>query len=340
MNADVVRGLLVLGGALVVPLVLLRCARLCDGRARRILPFVLRRSAWLVWTAVFVFTVSFFLMRAVPGGPFDDGRGLLPQVRSNLEARFGLDRPLPEQYLRALGGLPGFDFGPCLTLRDFTVRDVIIQGLPASVCLGIAALVWTLALGIPIGVIAAVRRGTRLDTGLTALASLGMAVPNFVLAGFLMMPLVFATGWLPAAGLATPAALILPSFCLGAPFAAQVARLMRTGMLEVLGQDWIRMARAKGLPEGRVIFGHALRGALLPVVTFLGPALAGILTGSLVIEQVFAIPGIGTHFVQSALSRDYTLSLGMVMLYTVLVYVLNATADLLHGVLDPRVKPT
>lgn len=311
------------------------------GRAgRRVTAFVFRRTGWLLLTTLVVFTASFFLMHAVPGGPFDDDRNLLPQVRKNLEQRFGLDRPLVEQWLVALGGLPRFDFGPSMTLRDFTVREVIAQGFPPSLLLGLAALLWMIVLGVPTGIVAALNRGRRLDGAASAAASLGMAVPNFVLAGALMGPLVFWTGWLPAAGLGDASALLLPSFCLGAPFAAQVARLVRTGMLEVLGQDWIRTARAKGLPEHRVVLGHALRGALLPVVTFLGPALAGILTGSLVIEQVFAIPGVGTHFVQSALNRDYTLALGMVMLYTVLVYVLNAVADLLLAGLDPRVELT
>ena len=336
MTAGVV-ALLGLAGA---PVGMLLFARRLTRHGGRVAPFLLRRTGWLLVTTLVVFTVSFLLMRAVPGGPFDDGRKLMPQVRQNLEARFGLDRPVGEQWLAALGGLPTFDFGPSMTLRDFTVREVIGQGLPASALLGLAALAWMLLIGVPIGVTAALKHGHPLDAALSAAASLGMAIPNFVLAGALMWPLVIATGWLPAAGLDGPRALLLPSFCLGAPFAAQVARLVRTGMLEVLGQDWIRTARAKGLSETRVITQHALRGALLPVVTFLGPALAGILTGSLVIEQVFAIPGVGTHFVQSAINRDYTLALGMIMLYTLMVYVLNAIADLLLAALDPRIELT
>ncbi len=334
------RGILVLLLLTVGPVALLLAARRLQRTGGRVLPFLMRRTGWLMATSLVVFTVSFFLMRAVPGGPFDDGRSLMPQVRRNLEARFGLDKPMAEQWIIALGGMPTFDFGPSMTLRDFQVREVMAQGMPASALLGLAAFAWMLAIGVPVGVVAALRRGSRTDTVLSAAASLGMAVPNFVLAGALMTPLVFVLGWLPAAGLAEPRALILPSFCLAAPFAAQVARLVRTGMLEVMNQDWIRTARAKGLSELRVITGHALRGALLPVITFLGPALAGILTGSLVIEQVFAIPGVGTHFVQSALNRDYTLALGMVMLYTVAVYVLNAMADLLLASLDPRVELT
>ncbi len=335
-----IEGVVVLSILIGAPIAMLFFARRVARGGGRVAPFLLRRTGWLMVTALVVFTVSFLLMRAVPGGPFDDGRKLLPQVRHNLEARFGLDRPMFEQWLVALRGLPTFDFGPSMTLRDFTVQEVIGQGLPASVLLGLTAFAWMLLIGVPVGVVAALKRGHPLDSMLSAGASLGMAIPNFVLAGALMWPLVIATGWLPAAGLDGPRALLLPSFCLGAPFGAQVARLVRTGMLEVLGQDWIRTARAKGLSETRVVTQHALRGALLPVVTFLGPALAGILTGSLVIEQVFAIPGVGTHFVQSAINRDYTLALGMVMLYTVMVYVLNAVADLLLAALDPRVELT
>lgn len=327
---------------LLLPLVvgLFFAARtLRDRRRADLSAFCLDRLGWMVVTLFVVFTASFFLMRNVPGGPFDADRKLAPEVRAGLEAHFQLDRPLFEQYATALSGVVRLDLGPSMTLRDFTVMEIIGQGIGPSALLGLGALVWMLCLGIPTGVIAARRRGSATDTGLMLFATLGIAMPSFVLAGLLMMPLVFALGVLPAAGLSSLRHLILPSFCLGFPFAAQVARLVRTGMLEVLGQDWVRTARAKGLPEWRVVYGHALRGALLPVVTFLGPAMAGILTGSLVIEQVFAVPGLGTYFVESALNRDYTLSMGLVLLYTVLVYALNWLADLLHASLDPRVTP-
>ena len=314
-------------------------ARMTNKRGRRaVLPFLIRRIAWLILTTVVVFTISFFLMRATPGGPFEDDRQLLPAVKANLEARFGLDRPIHEQYLAALAGLPTIDFGPSLALRDWDVQDVITEGLWPSVLLGLGALLWALLLGMPAGLISALNRGTKVDAALTTLASLGMAVPNFVLAGLLLVPFAFAWKILPPAGLNSPEDLLLPTLSLGAPFAAQVARLYRTGMLEVLGSDWIRTAHAKGLPSHQVLRRHATRVAILPVVTFLGPAMAGILTGSLVIEQVFAIPGIGTHFVQSALNRDYTLALGLVTMFTVLICFLNTLTDLLCGMLDPRVE--
>jgi oligopeptide transport system permease protein len=218
------------------------------------------------------------------------------------------------------------------------VRQVILQGLPPSLLLGAAAMLWALLIGLPAGMGAAKARGTWIDSLLTTLSSLGMAIPNFVLAGLLLLLLVFHFRVFSPAGLLTPADLILPSFTLGVPFAAQVARLFRTGMLDVLGQDWIRTAHAKGLSPRRVLLTQALLPASIPVITFLGPALAGILTGSLVIEQVFAIPGLGTHFVQGALNRDYTLSLGMVVLFTALVSFLNLLSDALVAAIDPRVK--
>lgn len=303
-----------------------------------VLPFLLRRTGWLAATLLVVFTLSFFLMRAVPGGPFDAEKALEPAVRRNLEARYELDRPLGEQYLGTLGNVMRLDLGPSMKLKDYRVGEVIAQGLPASAALGMAALVWTLLLGLPAGVLAAVHRGRRADRLLTAAATVGLAVPNFVLAGLLMIPLVFTWHLLSPAGLATPADLLLPSFCLGAPFAAQVARLTRTGMIEALSQEWVTAALARGLPWGRVLGAYALRSALIPVVTFLAPAAAGILTGSLVIERIFAIPGLGTYFVQSALNRDYPLAMGMILLFTLALFVLNALSEVLHRMLDPRVE--
>jgi oligopeptide transport system permease protein len=235
------------------------------GGSRSLASFFLRRFAWLILTVLVVFSITFFLMRAVPGGPFDEERRLLPEVRRNLEARFGLDKPLFEQYLNALAGLPTLDFGPCLSQRDWSVRQVILQGLPPSLLLGAAAMLWALLIGLPAGMGAAKARGTWIDSLLTTLSSLGMAIPNFVLAGLLLLLLVFHFRVFSPAGLLTPADLILPSFTLGVPFAAQVARLFRTGMLDVLGQDWIRTAHAKGLSPRRVLLTQALLPASIPV---------------------------------------------------------------------------
>ncbi len=300
--------------------------------------FVFRRMVWMVITLWVVFTVSFFLMHAVPGGPFDRERQLDPQIEENLRRRYNLDLPLPQQYLRELGNTLRGDLGDSLRLADFRVNEIIAQGLPISASLGTVALAFALSLGLTAGILAAVRRQTAVDFVLMSIATVGIALPNFVIAGIMIILFVFLIPIFPAAGWGTLGHLVLPGFCLGAPFAAYIARLTRTGMLEVLSQDFIRTAYAKGLPAHTVILRHALRSALLPVVSFLGPAIAGILTGSLVVEEIFAIPGLGVHFVQAALQRDYTLAMGLVLLYTALLYTMNLLVDISYAYLDPRVK--
>jgi oligopeptide transport system permease protein len=285
-----------------------------------------------------VFTISFFLMWAVPGGPFDSERQLEPEIRANMERQYHLDEPLPMQYLRALDRTLHWDLGPSYKLRDFTVNEVIAQGFPISAALGSLALAGAVVVGLAAGIVSAVRRGTPLDFAMMTIATVGIALPNFVIAGIMLLVFVFLWPLFPAAGWGSLRQLILPAFCLGAPYAAYIARLVRAGMLDVLGQDYIRTAVAKGLPARTVIFRHALRGALLPLVSFLGPATAGILTGSLVVEQVFAIPGLGVHFVRAATQRDYTLAMGMVLLYSALLYTMNLLVDLAYALLDPRVK--
>ncbi len=320
--------------------------------------FLVRRLFWFVLTLWAVVTVSFFLMRAVRGGPFSDERELPAAVERNLQARYHLDWSLGRQYLqyigplnlderraallggdgtKPLGGVLVGELGPSFKYRDYAVEDIIAESLPISMALGAVALLWAGLLGVTTGVLAALRRGSRLDVALRVVATTGIALPNFVIAGLLILVLVFWLGLLPVAGWGGLRHLVLPGFALGAPFAAYVSRLTRTGMLEVLSQDWIRTAHAKGLPPRTVLLRHALKGGILPVVSYLGPAAAGILTGSLVIEKIFAIPGTGTHFVNSALNRDYTLSMGVTILYTVLVYGLNTLVDLAYTFLDPRI---
>lgn len=304
---------------------------------RRLL-FIAMRLAWMALTLWIVFTLSFFLMRSVPGGPFDSEQEMDPVIKQRIEAQYGLDRPLAEQYQDALWNTIRGDFGPSFKMRDYRVTEILLEGLPRSLALGSLALLIALALGITAGTVSAVRRGGFVDRALMLLATVGIALPNFVIASVLILIFVIQLPWLPAAGWGSYDKMILPAFCLGAPFAAYIARLTRTGMLEILTQDYIRTARAKGLSESRVIFGHALKGGLLPVASFLGPAVAGILTGSLVIEKIFAVPGIGTYFVQSALNRDYTLSMGCVLWYTALVYLMNLLVDVSYVLLDPRVE--
>ncbi len=300
--------------------------------------YLLKRLGWMAVTLWIVFTISFFLMRAVPGGPLDSERKLSPEIEANIRAHYQLDQPLAIQYLRHLGRTLRLDFGPSYKLKDFTVGEVIAQGFPVSASLGIFALVFAVTLGLSAGIVSAIRRQTWLDVTFMAIATLGIAVPNFVLASLSIVVFVFYLKWLPAAGWGTLEQIILPALCLGAPFAAYIARLTRTGMLEVLSQDYIRTAYAKGLGTRRVVLRHALRGALLPVVSYLGPATAGILTGSLVLEKIFALPGMGSHFIEAATQRDYTLAMGMVLVYTTLLYTMNLLVDLSYAVIDPRVK--
>ena len=300
--------------------------------------FMLRRFLWMLVTLWVVFTVSFFLMRSVPGGPFDRERILEPEIERNLLKRYNLDKPLWQQYLVELGNVTRGDLGYSFKISDYTVNEIIAQGLPISLALGVLALIFATTLGLVAGVMSAVFRGTWGDVLLMLVATMGIALPNFVIAGICIILFVFIIPIFPAAGWGDFDQLILPAFCLGAPYAAYVARITRTSMLDVLSQDHIRTARAKGVGPVRVVIVHALRGALLPVVSFLGPAVAGILTGSLVVEQIFAIPGLGSHFVQAALQRDYTLAMGLVLLYTVLLYAMNWLVDLSYEVLDPRVE--
>jgi len=303
-----------------------------------VLAFLIRRAISLVITLWAIFTLTFFLMRAVPGGPLDQERKLEPHLKANLEARYHLDEPVIQQYWRELSNFARGDFGLSYKMGDFTVNQIIAQSLPVSALLGLLALSFALVVGVTAGVLAASWRRSGVDIVLMGLATVGIALPNFVVASLAIMVFVFWFGLLPAAGWGSISDLILPSICLGLPYAAYIARLTRTGMLDVLSQDYIRTAYAKGLPAQLVVMRHALRGAMVPIVSFLGPATAGILTGSPVVEQIFAIPGMGRHIVESALQRDLTLSMGLVLVYTVILFVTNTIVDLSYGLLDPRVK--
>jgi ABC-type dipeptide/oligopeptide/nickel transport system permease component len=302
-------------------------------------PFLLKRLVWMIATLWIVYTISFFLMRIVPGGPFDEERNLPPEIERNIKERYNMNAPLSEQYLDHLMGivLRG-DFGPSLRREDYTVNEIIRQGFPVSVSLGIFAMTFALALGVSAGIISAIRRNSLLDVLVMGAATVGIAVPNFVLASLAIVLFVFAIPIFPAAGWGTLEQVVLPALCLGAPFAGYIARLTRTGMMEVLGLDYIRTAYAKGLSDRRVVMRHALRGAILPVVSYLGPATAGILTGSLVLERIFFLPGMGSHFLEAAFERDTPVALGMVMVYTVLLFGMNTLVDVSYGFIDPRVK--
>ncbi|MDP6443452.1 MAG: ABC transporter permease subunit [Pirellulaceae bacterium] len=300
--------------------------------------FLIRRLVWMAITLWVVFTLSWLLMRFVPGGPLDTERQLEPHVRANIEAKYRLDQPLWKQYTYHLGLTLSGDLGLSFRMGDFSVNEIIAQGFPVSASLGILALTFALTLGLTAGIISAIRRQTVIDVSLMSVATIGIALPNFVIAGIAIIPLCFMLRVLPPAGWGELSNVVLPAFCLGAPYAAYVARLVRTGMLDVLNQDYIRTAYAKGLSSREVIIKHALKGAMLPVASFLGPAIAGILTGSLIVEQIFAIPGLGVHFVKAAILRDYTMAMGMVLVYTTLLYTMNLIVDISYCFFDPRVK--
>ena len=304
------------------------------------LGYALRRIAGFVPTLLVIVTASFCVMRLAPGGPFDQEQPLPPAVRANLERLYGLDAPLPVQYARYLDALAHGDFGPSLRQRDFTVSELIAQGLPLSATLGVAALVLALLGGIPAGIVAALSRQRAADFGISALTALALALPSFVTGPLLALVFGLYLRWLPVAGWeeGAPRYLVLPALTLALPLAAHVARLTRSGLLEVLSTPYVRSARARGLGAARVLWRHALRPALTPVVSYLGPAVAFVVTGSLVIETVFGLPGTGRYLVQGAIDRDYPLVMGMIVVYGTLTLSLNLAADLLHGWLDPGVR--
>ncbi len=299
---------------------------------------ILRRLGSAIPTLLAVVILSFVLMRIAPGGPFDGERPLDPATRAALESAYGLDLPLGQQIGRYLWRIAQGDFGPSLVYRDFTVTELVAQGLPISLMLGGLALVAALAIGISGGLYAAVRAGRWQDEAVMLAATLLTALPSFVTGPVLVLVFALALGWLPVSGLGTPAHLVLPVIALALPPAGAIAKLTRAGLATALGQDHIRTARARGLPPGRILWRHALRPALVPVASYLGPAAAGLLTGAVVIETVFALPGLGRYFVQGALNRDYPLVLGVVTLYAGLIVLFNLAADLAYGWLDPRMR--
>jgi oligopeptide transport system permease protein len=304
------------------------------------LRYAIRRIAGVIPTLLVIITASFFIVRLAPGGPFDQEQTLSPQVRANLDKAYGLDRPIAIQYCRYLRALAHGDFGPSFKQRDFSVTELIAQGLPVSGALGIMAILLAIALGIPLGIAAAVWRQTSVDVGITSLVVLGIALPGFVTGPLLALIFGVYLQWLPVAGWEDGASryFILPAVTLSLPVIAYVARLTRLSLLDVFRANFILAARARGVGRWRILWGHALRPALLPVVSYIGPATAFVVTGSLVVETVFGLPGTGRYLVQGAINRDYTLVMGMVIVYGTLVLLLNLIADLVYGWLDPRVR--
>lgn len=305
--------------------------------------YIARRILVAIPTLLVIITLAFFMMRFAPGGPFDLERPMPEQTRQNLLASYGMDQPVPKQYLDYLVDLAQFDLGPSLKFRDKTVSQIIAEGFPVSATVGLLSMGLAVFVGTILGSIAALRQNTAVDYGVVGFATVGIVIPPFVVGPILALVIGIYLGWLPSGGLdprhgMTVERMILPVITLALPQIAIISRLMRASMIEVIRSNFIRTARAKGLSPFAVITRHALRAAILPLVSYLGPATAALLTGSIVIEQVFSLPGVGRQFVFAALQRDYTVVMGVVILYAGLIIALNLVADLLYAVLNPKVK--
>jgi oligopeptide transport system permease protein len=305
-----------------------------------VLRYFLTRLAGAIPTLFIIVTIALFLIRAAPGGPFDQEQTLPPEIMANLQRAYGLDQPVWRQYAHYLGALAHGDFGPSFKYKDFSVTELIGQGFPVTLELGTIAMSLALLLGIPIGTFAALHQNSAADHAAMSLAVVGIAIPSFVVLPFLGLLFGIYWHWLPVAGWEPGSLrhLVLPVAALSLPPLAVIARLVRASMLEVLNSHFIRTAVAKGLPRHTVILRHALRPALLPVASYLAPAVASIMTGSLVVESIAGLPGIGRYMVQGALNRDYTLVLGMVIIYSTVLILMGLIVDLLYAWLDPRVR--
>jgi oligopeptide transport system permease protein len=305
-----------------------------------VIRYFFTRLAGAIPTLLIIITATFFLMRAAPGGPFDQEQTLPPEIMANLQSAYGLDQPIWTQYGRYLKSLMHGDFGPSFKYKDFTVTELIGQGFPVTLQLGVIAMALALSVGIPLGTFAALHHNSAADHATMSLAVVGIAIPSFVVLPFLGLLFGVFLHWLPVAGWEPGSIrhLALPVIALALPPLAYIARLTRGSMLEVLGSHFIRTAFAKGLPLHTVILRHALRPALMPVASYLVPAVASIMTGSLVVESIAGLPGIGRYLVQGALNRDYTLVLGMVIIYSTLLIGMGLLVDLLYAWLDPRVR--
>ena len=302
------------------------------------LMYILKRVGMAVLTVWIVITVTFFVMHAVPGGPFMSEKAVSAAAQAALEAKYGLDKPLIVQYLTYLKDVvTRFDFGPSIKLRGREVLDIILDGMKTSAKLGLFAACLALVEGVIFGSVAALRRNKFIDKAIMVMTTAFISMPSFIMGSLMLIVLSVQLGWFPANG-ESAKGLILPVIALSLSPMANITRLTRSSMLDVLGQDYIRTARAKGVSPEKIIFGHALKNALIPVITYCGPMLAYIVTGSLVIEQVFAVPGIGRYFVSSITGRDYPLIMGTTIVLALLIVVMNLISDILYKVVDPRIN--
>ena len=304
------------------------------------LRYTLRRLLGAIPTLFLVIVLAFLLVHAAPGGPFDDERVLPAEIEANIAAAYHLDEPLPVQFLRYLGGLLRGDFGPSYSYRDYTVSELIGRSFPVSVELGVLAMLLATIAGVSAGIVAALRQNSALDRIVMGIAMTGISIPVFVIAPVLVLLLAVKLQWLPASwtGGGGASRMVLPVIALALPQIAYIARLTRASLIEVLSSDFIRTARAQGLGTAAIVRYHALKPAMLPVLSYMGPAVAAVLTGSVVVEEIFGIPGLGQLFVKGSLNRDYTLVLGVVIFYATLIVLLNLIVDLLYGAIDPRIR--
>ncbi len=304
------------------------------------LRYALLRLLGAIPTLFLVIVLAFLMMHAAPGGPFDSERVLPPEIEANIKAYYHLDEPLPAQLFRYLGNLAQGDLGPSYRYLDYDVNELIANAFPMSLKLGVSAIVLALLAGFAAGAFAALRQNSWADRLLMAFSMTGISIPIFVVAPVLVLVFAVYLNWLPAgwSGAENWRALVLPVITLALPQIAYIARLTRASLIEVLGSDYVRTARAQGLGASAIMRYHAFKPAMLPVVSYLAPAIAGVLAGSVVVEEVFGVPGLGQFFVRGALNRDYTLVLGIVIFYATLVVLLNLVADILYGLIDPRVR--
>jgi len=309
------------------------------------LRFIVARLISAIPTLLISIALAFFMMRVAPGGPFDGDRQLMPAIEANVKAAYHLDEPLWMQFLRYLGDLAQGNFGPSFKYQDLTVGALIAQGLPTSLFLAFSAVIVATSIGVAIGLTAAWKQNSNLDHGVMAASMVGIAIPNFVMAPLLTLFIGVYWGLLPVGGwqrndfgIVMPQYVVLPILALVLPKLAYISRLTRASTIEVLRSNFIRTARSKGLSERKVLIRHALKASLLPVISYLGPSTAGTIISSVVVETIFGIPGIGRYFVQGALNRDYTLVLGVVVLYAAIIVIFNLIVDLLYGLLDPKVR--
>lgn len=298
--------------------------------------YIFKRIILALVTIWIVITVTFFVMHAVPGGPFLSEKAISKTAQKALEEKYGLDKPLSEQYVTYLKGAVTFDFGPSIKQRGRTVTDIIVDGMSVSIKLGLIAAAIALVLGIVLGSLAALKRNTLYDRIIMVITTAFVSMPSFIMGTLLLLLVSLKLGLLPANGDAN-GGLILPIITLSLSPMSYITRLTKSSMLDVLGQDYIRTAKAKGVPNLKIIFGHALKNALIPVITYIGPMIAGITTGSLVVEKIFAVPGIGRAFVNSIMNRDYPLIMGTTIVLATLIVVMNLVSDILYKVVDPRI---